>query len=78
MQTLASNVCCVVDEMKQIHTDYLSPVEKKGWYSHSLKGRVLWPLSGVESASILALTGFYCFLIAYIKEGSHSLCSGLL
>ena len=36
-----------------------NPVEKKGWYSHSLKGRVLWPLSGVESASILALTGFY-------------------
>ena len=29
----------VVDEMKQIHTDYRSPVEKKGWHGHSLKGR---------------------------------------
>ena len=37
-----------------------------------------WPLSQRQSASTLAWTDFYCFPIAYIKEGSHSLCSGLL
>ena len=35
-------------------------------------------LSQGESAPNLAVTGFYCFLIAHIKDGSHSLCSGLL
>ena len=35
----------------------------------TLKGRVLQPLPG---------QAFIGFLIAYIKEGSHSLCSGLL
>ena len=36
------------------------------------------PPSERENTSTLAWTGFYCFLIAYIKEGFHSLCSGLL
>ena len=29
MRTLASHVCGVVDETRQIHMDYQSPVEKK-------------------------------------------------
>ena len=31
------SVCCGCDE--QIHTDYRSPVEKKGWHGHSLSER---------------------------------------
>ena len=69
MQTLASSVRGVVDERRQIHTDYQSPVEKKGWHSHSLKGRAPQPLPG---------QAFIGFLIRYIKEGFHSLCSSLL
>ena len=49
MWTLASSVRGVVDEMRQIHMDYRSPVEKMGPHSHS-QG---------ESTSTLALTGFY-------------------
>ena len=52
------SICC--GSNKQIHTDYWILVEKKGWHSHSLKGRVPWPLSQGESTSTLALTGFYC------------------
>ena len=59
MWTLAPSVCGVVDERRQIHTDYRSPVEKKGWHSHCLKGRPPCPLSQGESASTPALTGFY-------------------
>ena len=55
---LASSVHGVVDEMK-IHTDYRSPVEKKGQHGHSLRERAPWPLSQGESALTLALTGFY-------------------
>ena len=50
-----------------VHIDYRGPVEEKGRHSCSLR----------ESISTLAQTGFYYFLIAYIK-GFHSLCSGLL
>ena len=46
-----------------------SPVEKKGWHSHSLKGRVPQPLPW---------QAFIGFLIAYIKDGYHSLYFGLL
>ena len=49
MRTLALSVCGIVDEMRQIHMDYRSPVEKMGPHSHS-QG---------ESTSTLALTGFY-------------------
>ena len=59
MWTLASSVHGVVDETKQIQMDYRSPVEKKGWHSHCLKGRPPCPLSQGESASTPALTGFY-------------------
>ena len=61
MRTLASSVHGVVDEMKQIHTDSWSPVEKKGPWGHSLKGRAPQPLPG---------QAFIGFLIAYIKKGS--------
>ena len=49
MQTLASSVRGVVDEMRQIHTNYRSPVEEKGQHGHS-QG---------ESTTTLAWTGFY-------------------
>ena len=39
IQTLASSVHGVVDEMRQIYTDYRSPVEKKGRHGHSLRER---------------------------------------
>ena len=67
MQTPASGVCGVVDA-KNKH---------RLWKSFGEKGRAR-PLSERESISTLAWTGFYCFLIAYIKEGSHSSCSCLL
>ena len=38
---------------RQIHTDYRSPVEKKGRHGHSLSER--------ERAPTLAWAGFYCF-----------------
>ena len=38
------SVCCGCN--KQIHTDYRSPVEKKGWHSHSLSERGPQPLPG--------------------------------
>ena len=48
--TLArGSVCCGCNE--QIHTDYRSPVEKKGWQGYSVSERALTP----------AWTGFYCF-----------------
>ena len=42
-------LCCGGN--RQIHTDYRNPVEEKGQRGHSQE----------ESASSLALTGFYCF-----------------
>ena len=36
MQTLAHSVRGVMDEMRQIPTDYRNPVEEKRWHSHSL------------------------------------------
>ena len=59
--------CC--GHNKQIHMDYRSPVKNKGWHSHSLRERVPQPLPG---------QAFIGSVIAYIKEGSHSLRSGLL
>ena len=38
------SVCCGCD--KQIHTDYRSPVEKKGQHGHSLSERGTRPLPG--------------------------------
>ena len=33
----AGSVCC--GSLRQIHTDYRNPVEKKGWHGHSLSER---------------------------------------
>ena len=53
--------CCGWDETNSHGLS--SPVEKKGWPSNSLKGRVPWStsasLSQEESTLTLALTGFY-------------------
>ena len=39
MQTPALSVHGVMDETRQIHRDYRSPVEKKGGHGHSLGER---------------------------------------
>ena len=44
---LASRICCSC--IIQIHTDYRTPVEEKGWRSHSLKRRS--PLSALATLS---------------------------
>ena len=68
MWTPASGVHAIVD-----------PTNKFTWTAE-----VLWrkgaarPPSERESAPTLAWTGFIAFWEHYIKEGSHSLCSGLL
>ena len=41
---LTGSMCCGCN--KQIHTDYRSPVEKKGWHGHSLSERGPQPLPG--------------------------------
>ena len=43
MWTLAHSVCGVMDEPRQIHTDYRNPVEEKGWPGHSVSEREGWP-----------------------------------
>ena len=42
--TLARSVRGVMDEMRQIHTDYRNPVEEKGCHGHSLSEREGWPV----------------------------------
>ena len=67
MQTPARSVGGIMDETRQIHMDY----------------QVLWrkreagPLSQGESAPPLPWQAFIGFIIAYIKEGFHSLYLGL-
>ena len=70
-------MCCGCN--KQIHTDYRSPVEKKGWHGHSLSERAPQPLPG--QAFIAFLGTFTVVLTYYVDEdedGPHLLCTGLL
>ena len=63
---------CVVaaNSHGQIHTDYRSPVEKKGRYGHSLSER-----EGPDPC----LDGFLLlFWVHYIKDGPHLLRTGSL
>ena len=55
---------CVLAEMRQIHTDYQVLLRKRDSVATFSRGEHLaapWPLSQKESASTVALTGFYCF-----------------
>ena len=69
MWTLArGSVCCGCNE--QIHTDYRSPVEKKGQQGHSVSER-----EGPDPCldRLLLLSWAH-----YIEDGPHLLCTGSL
>ena len=53
IQTLACSVHGIMDEMRQIHTDYRNPVEEKGRQGHCLKGRAPRPFPGQAFTAFL-------------------------
>ena len=62
------SVCCGCNE--QIHTEYRSPVEKKGQHDHSL-GERAGPDPSLDRLLLL-------FWAHYIKDVPHLLCTGSL
>ena len=65
---MIESVCCGCDE--QIHTDYRSPVEKKGGCGHSLSERE-GPNPFLDRLLLL-------FWVHYVEDGPHLLCTGSL
>ena len=77
MQTPAHSVRNVMDEMKQIHMDYRSPVEEKGWPSHSLSEREgrPHPLPGQVFITVLGTLhwGWFSFTMHRFALGGYLL-----
>ena len=69
MRIVASRILCCGGN-RQIHTDYRSPVEKKGQHGHSLSERE-GPKPCLDRLLLL-------FWIHYIEDDPHLLCTGLL